>query len=152
MSVIRFAGPFGPRLMKFVLHRRVTWMPETSALRNGQLHLDYVCEYIYQNWAHDKSGEIAMCTHLHPGAYAKRPLCELLVPGTLQPPVSFMYGGGPDWMDKSHGAAVVEQLRGRHYADLWVVPMAGHQLFLDNPKDFNRMLIELVKRCHNAHT
>lgn len=144
MSLVRFVGPFGPSLLNRVVHLRVEWMPESSALRNGQLELTLVCEYTYQNWAHKKSGENAMHTHLLPGAFAKRPLCDLLTRDRVKFPISFMYGGGPDWMDAAHGQKVVDQLKDTNDVDIWIVPDAGHQLFLDNPEDFNRMITETI--------
>lgn len=55
-----------------------------------------------------------------------------------------MYGGGSDWMDANHGEAVVRRLEKTHYAAFRLVPLAGHQVFMDNPTDFNRMVIEAV--------
>jgi hypothetical protein len=64
--VARYAGPFGPALIRFVARTRIGVMPETSAMRRGQLPLDTVGEYWYHNWALKASGEVAMHTHLHP--------------------------------------------------------------------------------------
>lgn len=56
-----------------------------------------------------------------------------------------MYGGGSDWMNSEHGEAVVRSLEKTHsYAAFRLVPLAGHQVFMDNPTDFNRMVIDAV--------
>lgn len=61
-------------------------------------------------------------------------------------PVTFIYGGGPDWMLKEHGEAVVERLQNSEcYSSFRVVPLSGHQVFLDNPSAFNRVLIASVR-------
>lgn len=56
-----------------------------------------------------------------------------------------MYGGGPDWMNSEYGHAVIKRLESSHYAKFRLVPLSGHQVFMDNPADFNSMLIDAVR-------
>lgn len=147
MSIARFAGPYGPQLVTNVLARRISFMPQSSALRSGSVDLNDLSDYIYHNWALKASGEKTMATHLAPGAYAVRPLVDMLQPEDVKMPLTFIYGGESDWMDFRHGQKVVERFRahGRE-AELYLVPFSGHQVFLDNPVDFNRAVVEsLVK-------
>lgn len=65
-SVIRYAGPFGPALLRYISSLRVSVMPESSAIKRGLIPTETVAEYWYHNWALKSSGEIAMHTHLHP--------------------------------------------------------------------------------------
>lgn len=59
--------------------------------------------------------------------------------------MTFLYGGGSDWMNSEYGHAVVQRLqRSQHYAAFHLVPLAGHQVFMDNPGGFNQMVIEAV--------
>ncbi|KAF1322382.1 hypothetical protein FI667_g11361, partial [Globisporangium splendens] len=177
-SVARYAGPFGPSLLRFIASARISVMPETSAIKRGLIPKEVVAEYWYHNWALKKSGEIAMHTHLLPGVFARKPLCEMLTPATIKVPITFMYGGGPDWMDSSHGEKVLCQMQigvdfcdsvfgnahllndyGLHIllvqvAESFVnhqrvqvlkVPLAGHQVFMDNVDAFNTMLIDALR-------
>ncbi|DAZ93211.1 TPA: hypothetical protein N0F65_001563 [Lagenidium giganteum] len=116
------------------------------------MDFDHITMYFYHNWALKKSGEVAIHTHLHPpGASARAtPLCELLAPGRAQVPVTFLYGGGPDWMNADHGEAVVRRLEKWHYATFRIVLLAGHQVFMDNPVDFNQIVIEAVHEHERA--
>lgn len=68
----------------------------------------------------------------------------LLTPAKIKVPLTIMYGGGSDWMNAEYGEAVVRSLEKSHYAVFRLVPLAGHQVFMDNPADFNRMVIEAV--------
>ncbi|KAJ0412412.1 hypothetical protein ATCC90586_005432 [Pythium insidiosum] len=151
MSLVRFAGPFGLSLVQWILKKRIAWTPETNIIRSGDMDFEHITMYCYHNWALKPSGEIALYTHLHPGAAAqRRPLNEVLAPAKLRVPVSFLYGGGGDWMPSEHGEALVRQLQNSHYATLRLVPSAGHQVFMDNPSDFNQMLIDAVHEYDRA--
>ncbi|KAJ0409610.1 hypothetical protein P43SY_008482 [Pythium insidiosum] len=151
MSLVRFAGPFGLSLVQWILKKRIAWTPETNIIRSGDMDFEHITMYCYHNWALKPSGEIALYTHLHPGAAAqRRPLNEVLAPAKLRVPLSFLYGGGGDWMPSEHGEALVRQLQNSHYATLRLVPSAGHQVFMDNPSDFNQMLIDAVHEYDRA--
>ncbi|KAF1322406.1 Cleavage induced serine protease family s33, partial [Globisporangium splendens] len=149
MSIARFVGPYGPQLVSNVLTRRISFMPQTSALRSGSVDLNDLSEYIYHNWALKASGEKTMTTHLAPGAYAVRPLTDMLQPETVPMPLTFIYGGESDWMDFRHGKKIVERFRasGRDDTDLYLVPFCGHQVFLDNPVEFNRTVVEAIVKA-----
>ncbi|KAJ8566817.1 hypothetical protein ON010_g6303 [Phytophthora cinnamomi] len=118
MSVARYAGPLGPRFLRFITSVRVSVMPETSCVRRGLIPQDALAAYWYNNWALEKSGEIAMHSHLLPGAFAKRPLCEMLTPENIKTPITFLYGGGPDWMSSSHGENVAKAFEGNRSVEV----------------------------------
>lgn len=146
MSVARFAGPYGPQLVSSALARRISFMPQSSALRNGSVDMNDLSEYIYHNWALKASGEKTMATHLAPGAYAIRPLTDMLQPEAVPMPLTFIYGGESDWMDFRHGQKVVDKFKKQgHSASLHLIPYSGHQVFLDNPEDFNRVVVECLE-------
>ncbi|KAI9995843.1 hypothetical protein PInf_012911 [Phytophthora infestans] len=144
MSVARYAGPLGPRSVHFITSVRVSVMPETSCIRRGLIPLEALASYWYNNWALERSGEIVMHSHLLPGVYAKRPLCEMLTPENIQIPVTFLYGGGPDWMSSSHGKKVAETLDG---VKVVLIPGAGHQLFMDNAPAYNEAVLAALARA-----
>ncbi|KAF0708932.1 hypothetical protein As57867_006141, partial [Aphanomyces stellatus] len=107
MALVRFTGPLGPHLVQWIVLKRISWVPESNVLRTGEMDLDTACAYIYHNWALPRSGEAALFTHLGPGASTPRPLMELLLPGQVHWPVTFIYGGDGDWMDPAKGKDVV---------------------------------------------
>ncbi|TYZ69381.1 hypothetical protein PybrP1_010240 [[Pythium] brassicae (nom. inval.)] len=139
MSVIRYAGPLGPALLRFIAAARVSVMPESSCIKRGLIPVETLAEYWYHNWALKSSGEIAMHTHLHPGVFARKPLSKMLTPATIKIPITFMYGGGPDWMD-----SVAENFAGHQRVQVLKVPLAGHQVFMDNVEAFNSMLTDVL--------
>ncbi|KAG6582815.1 putative serine protease family S33 [Phytophthora cinnamomi] len=147
MSAARGMGPLGPRLVHWMVKKRVSWTPPSNAIRMGELDFELFAKYCYHNWALKASGDIAVHTHLHPGAAARgTPLSEIIVPEKWSLPVTFIYGGGPDWMPKEHGEAVVDRLQNSDcYSSFRVVPLSGHQVFMDNPSAFNRVLIAAVR-------
>lgn len=63
---MRFAGPFGLRMVKWIMKNRIAWTPATNIIRSGELDFDLITEYCYHNWALGPSGDIAVYTHLHP--------------------------------------------------------------------------------------
>ncbi|CAK4455745.1 unnamed protein product [Aphanomyces euteiches] len=145
MTLVRFAGPFGQRLVQWGLRRRISWVPSSNVLCTGEMDLELACDYIYHNWASKRSGEVALLTHLGPGATTKRPLRDLILPGQVPWPVTFIYGGDGDWMKPDEGQNVVHRLQEHgHFAAFKLIPSAGHQLFLDNPRAFNAAVIEGV--------
>ena len=83
------------------------------------------------------STEKALFEVLTPGAFAKEPLLPRLP--QVQVPTMFLYGVY-DWMDYK---AAEEARRGMSVpTSLIRVPQAGHQLFLDNPLEFNASFVE----------
>ncbi|KAG7399464.1 Alpha/beta hydrolase domain-containing protein 4 [Phytophthora boehmeriae] len=153
MSAIRFAGPFGPGLVRWSWSQRIKWTPVTNIVRSGEVDFKLITDYCYHNWALQASGDIAFYTHLHPGASARRrALDSILVPGKFHVPLTIMYGGGMDWMNSEYGEAVVRRMEKSQYAVFRLVPLSGHQVFMDNPSDFNQMLIQAVHDQERAST
>ncbi|KAK4163190.1 putative cardiolipin-specific deacylase, mitochondrial [Cladorrhinum sp. PSN259] len=161
-SVIRMAGPLGPRLVSGWSARRFNHLP---APEKESLHT-----YTYSLCQQTGSGEYAMPYILAPGAYARSPLINriqevgrgLISPATeTKPevretgiPVVFMYGEN-DWMDVAGGYAAEEKIKKRiekalmsgeskdqenGSAKVVVVRRAGHHLYLDNPEEFNAVV------------
>jgi abhydrolase domain-containing protein 5 len=145
MSLLRFAGPFGLSLMQWILKRRIQWVPETNIIRSGDMDFDDISLYSYHNWALKSSGDRALYTHLHPGALAqRRPLEDIFKPHRTSVPLTFLFGGGGDWMPSERAQAIVRSVEKTQYAVFRLVPIAGHQVFMDNPSDFNQMVIDAI--------
>eukprot|EP00903_Cladosiphon_okamuranus_P011448 g10785.t1 len=170
LGVLRWAGPFGVRMAKFVIARRLSWVPETAKIK--EVDADMLGQYVYQLLALPASGEKIIFPLLDPMLRAYRPVLETLQGGGggsdtssgdgeerqlaaavgleeaegrgISCPVSIIYGSPDrDWMPHRHGVALAESLtRQGIKANVYSVPEAGHTLIIDNPKDFTRIFLE----------
>ncbi|TWU76600.1 hypothetical protein ED733_008082 [Metarhizium rileyi] len=172
-SIVRMAGPFGPRFVSGWSSRRFNHLPPTEA---QALH-----DYSFSIFKQKGSGEYALAYILAPGAYARRPVINRIHQVGRQPipekddgkarketgiPVVFMYGEN-DWMDVAGGLAAEERLKEARLRALLhgtdeekrrengsvkvvVIPKAGHHLYLDNPDDFNDLLTKEVEETMAA--
>ncbi|KAL7686501.1 putative alpha/beta hydrolase-1 [Plasmopara halstedii] len=151
MSIIRFAGPLGPKIVRWSWRKRIKWTPATNIVRSGEVDFGLITDYCYHNWALQASGDIAFYTHLHPGASARRrALDSVLTADTFHVPLTIIYGGGMDWMNSKYGEAVVRQLERTQYAVFRLVPSSGHQVFMDDPNEFNQILVRAVRDQEHA--
>ncbi|KIE02154.1 hypothetical protein MAJ_01812, partial [Metarhizium majus ARSEF 297] len=173
-SIVRMAGPFGPRFVSGWSSRRFNHLPPEEA---QALH-----DYSFSIFKQKGSGEYALAYILAPGAYARRPVINRIHQVGRQPiaqadgstgalketgiPIVFMYGEN-DWMDVAGGLAAEEKLKEAkvrallHGTDdekrnengsvkVVIIPKAGHHLYLDNPDDFNRLLTEEMEETRAA--
>jgi len=87
------------------------------------------------------SGEYCVSHILAPGAHARMPLVDRIA--ALKIPVTFMYGDH-DWMDPEGGVKSIDNLRaaGNNQGKMYVIPHAGHHLYLDNSKAVNKLLLK----------
>ncbi|OTB03027.1 hypothetical protein M426DRAFT_322049 [Hypoxylon sp. CI-4A] len=165
-SIIRLAGPLGPRVASGWTSRRFNHLtPEEKQT----LH-----DYAYSIFKQRGSGEYALPYLLAPGAHARRPVINriqrvgrsVITPATETTPavketgypIIFMYGEN-DWMDVAGGLAAEEKLKETKVQALLhgteeekrkengdvkvlVVRKAGHHLYLDNPDEFNKYITE----------
>jgi cardiolipin-specific phospholipase len=103
-------------------------------------------EYAYQIFRLKGSGEFALTYLLAPGAYARRPLMDrvkMLQNDSVLKKVTWIYGGY-DWMDVDAGREASEKL-GDIESDLHVVEKAGHNVHLDNPERFNKIITKILR-------
>jgi cardiolipin-specific phospholipase len=163
-SIVRLAGPLGPRFVSGWTSRRFNHLPpdEKEALHT----------YSYALFRQKGSGEYVLPYLLAPGAYARSPIInriqevgrQIIQPATETTPavketglpIVFMYGEN-DWMDVAGGYAAEEKLKQRRIqallhgteeekrnengsAKVVVVSKAGHHLYLDNPEEFNYII------------
>jgi pimeloyl-ACP methyl ester carboxylesterase len=164
MALIRFMGPFGKRLLRAAVTRRLGAYPETSPLSNGGVEVESVVAYLYDSWVLRPSSDRAMATMMYPGPAARegmggdlwgrRPIGERLTSSLFIAtgiPLSVFYGGGYDWMDAKAGKRVVAELKDAGVDASWaLIPEAGHQVFLDNAPDFNEAVLHALSRSVGA--
>ncbi|KAJ2777550.1 hypothetical protein H4R18_005099 [Coemansia javaensis] len=128
--LVRNTGPLGRRLINTYVGR-FEWL--TAAQRTA------LGAYTLQISLLPGSSEAALGDVLRPGAFARRPLVARL--DALAVPPVFMYGAN-DWVDYTGGQQVLRRIPGGPAAGaLHRIPNAGHNLHLENPADFNRVLI-----------
>jgi len=166
-SLVRLAGPLGPRFVSGWTHRRFNHLPPSE---KEALHL-----YSYALFRQKGSGEYVLPYLLAPGAYARSPVIhridkvgrQVIQPATEDRPavretgfpIVFMYGEN-DWMDPAGGYAAEEKIKQACVkalmraqteeerekenggAKVVIIRRAGHHLYLDNPEEFN----EVVRR------
>ncbi|KAK4143326.1 Alpha/Beta hydrolase protein [Dichotomopilus funicola] len=166
-SIVRLAGPLGPRFVSGWTSRRFNHLPpdEKEALHT----------YSYALFRQKGSGEYVLPYLLAPGAYARSPVInriqdvgrQVVRPATADGapaqretglPIVFLYGEN-DWMDVAGGYAAEEKIKQRvaqalregtaeerkrenGSAKVVVVRNAGHHLYLDNPDDFNKVIVK----------
>ena len=68
------------------------------------------------------------------------------------PPVTFLYGGGHDWMDFRVGRRIVSAISrvGGHAWFGIVGRTAGHVVFMDDPETFNDHILKSITRAHES--
>ncbi|KFZ17626.1 hypothetical protein V502_04532 [Pseudogymnoascus sp. VKM F-4520 (FW-2644)] len=167
-SIVRWAGPLGPRFVSGWTSRRFSHLPETEA---QALH-----EYAYSLFRQRGSGEYALAYILAPGAFARSPLIDRIHKVGRQPlglsgapsaavgagkretgyPIVMMYGEN-DWMDVAGGLAAEQKLKEakaaalatatprekqeeRGSAKVVIIQKAGHHLYLDGHEEFNEVM------------
>lgn len=74
--------------------------------------------------------------------YGRQPLSQRFGPD-FPVPIAFLYGAVGDWMDSRHALQLMVRLAadGKRDVTLHTVSHAGHQLFVDNPGEFNERLL-----------
>ncbi|KAJ2338668.1 hypothetical protein GGF43_006827, partial [Coemansia sp. RSA 2618] len=131
--LVRSAGPFGRRLIDSYVGR-FGWLSETQR--------SALAAYAHQISVLPGSSESALGDILRPGAFARRPLIDRLK--DISVPTVFMYGAN-DWVDYTGGEQTIRRIAGRVRTSLFRIPEAGHNLHLENPVGFNRVLVEEMR-------
>lgn len=135
-SLVRNTGPLGPRFVSGWTSRRFANLPLREA---KALH-----RYVYTIFNAPGSGEYALNYMLAPGANARWPLAERAKDITCE--TVWVYGEN-DWMDVAGGreaCANICRSSGRSAPELFTVANAGHHIYLDNPGEFNRLVISVM--------
>ncbi|KAL8809807.1 MAG: hypothetical protein Q9200_003093 [Gallowayella weberi] len=171
-SLVRWAGPFGPRFVSGWTSRRFSHLPPDEA---QALH-----DYAYSLFRQRGSGEYALAYILAPGAFARSPLIrrihgvgrQMIASNGLATssvavaqqrrengiPVVFMYGEN-DWMDIAGGYAAEQKINeekeralnfatadekknDRGSAKCLIIKKAGHHVYLDGWEEFNEVMRE----------
>lgn len=103
-------------------------------------------DYCYACFAGKGSGEYCIPRILSPSILPYNPLLKRL-PKAIQCDSLWVYGDS-DWMNSSAGAAMCKKINelGKYKADFDIVSNAGHHMYLDNPKEFNSMILNFIQK------
>jgi len=136
-QVIRSSMFWGPMLVGKYSSRRFIGLSQDDT---RAMH-DYIVNLVLAKG----SGEYCVSHLLAPGAHARRPLVDRIQALTM--PITFVYGEH-DWMDPEGGSEAVERLRqaGNGDGKMYIIPHAGHHVYLDNPKAVNDLLVKELDR------
>ncbi|KAG9317275.1 Alpha/Beta hydrolase protein [Chiua virens] len=132
-QVVRSTLFWGPMLVGKYSSRRFSGLTEDET---RDLH-----DYILNITLAKGSGEYCISHILAPYAHARMPLVDRVA--ALKIPITFVYGEH-DWMDPVGGLQALQNLRqaGNENGRMFVVPNAGHHVYLDNPTATNDLLVE----------
>ena len=147
-SVVRSTGwlPLfgGKNLVDGYVNRRFGDNIPSKAEFSNYMHTLYQ-EGDFNNGA--PGGERVLSALLHPGAYAKRPLASRIPALEEGIPITFIYGDR-DWMDASMAFKLANDNHKRlHRFDIFRVKDAGHQLHIDQPGQFNELVLQACRKC-----
>ncbi|SCU88757.1 LAME_0E01046g1_1 [Lachancea meyersii CBS 8951] len=138
-GILRTLGPMGALMSSRWSFRRFTHLKDPQDLFTFH-------DYFYSVFSGAGSGEYALTRILAPGVLARLPLLSR-VPENLKCDSFWMYGSY-DWMSKEAGQVIVRKINEKAAgvtADYSVVANAGHHLYLDNPSEFNRKVLNFLK-------
>ncbi len=159
-QVLHWMGPMGPLLFRYIVSRRFQHLDAASAKKKKDgsispagLDVQALCKYLYHLNAGPCPGHRGLNLLLRPGAFAVDPLLPRLVAG-LNAPTVLVYGAD-DWMSVSAGQEVALAVAAKRsgprasdamfHSEVVIVPQAGHQLALENPRFFNATVVRIVK-------
>ncbi|KDQ64912.1 hypothetical protein JAAARDRAFT_64721 [Jaapia argillacea MUCL 33604] len=136
-QIVRSSIFWAPMLVGKYTSRRFTGLTEEET---KEMH-----DYILNITLAKGSGEYCISHILAPGAHARMPLVDRVA--ALKIPITFVYGDH-DWMDPAGGTQSVENLRkaGNGEGRMYIVPHAGHHVYLDNPPVVNDLIVKELDR------
>jgi pimeloyl-ACP methyl ester carboxylesterase len=145
-SMVRAAGPLGPRFLRATRQDIVGKFE--SIYEDHQKKT--VSEYIYHCNNVRTTGEQAFHRLLHNGPWAASPIGEKVRSQICHSiPMTFIYGE-TSWIDSTCGQFIAAS-RPNSYTHIAIVENAGHKVFSDNEKVFNKLVIEACKKLKTSN-
>lgn len=138
LSLIRAAGPFGEWATGFGLSYLFY---KFKALGDRNLMVRY---YHQINTINPAAGEFAVLRLLDIESWPTHPICERMKNSISDElPITFLFGERSR-LDKTCGPTIKEA-RPASYTHFETLPRTGHNLFVDRPADFNRLVNDACK-------
>lgn len=103
-----------------------------------------VATYIHQCNTDNPTGEHAFKRLLQGGPWAKYPIGKRMKENfPPEVPVTFLYGA-ISWMNNIYGE-IIKESRPNSYTHIENIENAGHHVYADNARDFNRFVLDACK-------
>lgn len=138
--MVRVAGPLAPR---FLRSTRPDIVGKFESIFDDHKKR-VVSEYIYHCNNVDISGERAFHRLLKNGPWPAFPIGEKMKNNICHKiPMTFIYGAN-SWIENTYGG-IIKASRPNSYTHIAIVENAGHKVFSDNEKVFNKLVIEACR-------
>jgi pimeloyl-ACP methyl ester carboxylesterase len=163
-DIIRLSSTRGPDLVRSMVERRFkNIFDKSSPNQSSEVNEEkkHFTDYIYHISSAPARGEYALNALLEPLSYddtksgrvrthiyARAPLHPVL-PLLKDTPVLIMYGDH-DWMKYDGVEDDVQNWKNKGMSNVFLqtVPHGGHQFFLENPRGFEKQLLDWVEEVH----
>ncbi|CAL4211588.1 unnamed protein product [Meganyctiphanes norvegica] len=133
LSVIRIAGPLGPKLLS---NARPDLIRKFSPLvKNAE---EVIPNYLYHCNAQDPSGETAFHNLMAGFGWAKHPMINRIDALRKGVPITLIYGSR-SWVDRDPGFQI-KYNRKDSFVDVKVISGAGHHVYADRAEVFNELV------------
>jgi len=136
LGILRVAGPIGPRLLGLARSDLVQYCSDKIVEANK-----IVPEYIYHINVQNPTGESAFRTMMANVGWAKHPMIHRLPALRNDVPITFIYGAR-SWIDYRSGE-YIKCVKKNSYVDVHVLDDCGHQLYIQNSKAFNSLVLKI---------
>jgi pimeloyl-ACP methyl ester carboxylesterase len=130
LAGMRAAGPWGPTLVRRLRRDLGVRYPHNDS--------SAIYEYIYQCNAQNPTGEYAFHSMSKFFGYAKRPMLDRFLLMDQNVP-STILRGDRSWI-KAEPFEQIRKERKNAYVDFKIVHHAGHHIYADNPKEFEKIM------------
>ncbi|SGZ48201.1 CIC11C00000003342 [Sungouiella intermedia] len=151
-QVLQYLGPMYLKILSLWSFQRFKNLKANNSEDGPQSNTDLILklhEYSFSIFnQYQGSGELAITKLINHEILARLPLCDrglekFLTENNIS--TLWMYGD-KDWMNMKGGEYCVEKLKqlGDKNSSLVIAKDAGHHIYLDNPDEFNKMLIDFI--------
>lgn len=151
-QILQVFGPVYSKVLSYWSFQRFKNLKANSEDADAPINIDLINklhEYSFSIFnQYQGSGELAITKLINHNILARLPLCdrgfmELIQKSGLR--TLWLYGD-KDWMNTQGGEYCVEKLNklGDEAATLKVIQNAGHHLYLDNPEEFNEVVLDFL--------
>lgn len=147
-QVLQLLGPFFSKILSLWSYQRFKNLKDNQGNTNHDLllKLHYYSYSIFNQY--QGSGELAITKLVNHEILALMPLCDRgLVQYFKDNKIRtlWMYGE-KDWMNLKGGEYIYENLKEAGAdSELVIIENAGHHIYLDNPSEFNRAVLDFFK-------
>ncbi|ODQ81565.1 hypothetical protein BABINDRAFT_159840 [Babjeviella inositovora NRRL Y-12698] len=141
LTLIRLVGPLGPRMLSQYT------MSKSRRGASNLLQILQLNQYSYNLFKTKSTSETAITKLLNGAVMAKNPLFGRLDKMAKISNIYWIYGEF-DWMNGEAGAMIANEINtmnGGGKNEFYKVSKAGHNLYMDNPEEFNGLVKKILE-------